>query len=105
MKRSTHADVNKAVEAAKKAVSFLLYSISFCEILVLKAPEWSALSLLDRAAWLDKIADYLEKNSDHVAHLESQDTGKPMKVAVIVNQFYCFVLSVDSNTACCGCCS
>eukprot|EP00039_Didymoeca_costata_P007749 m.103421 g.103421 ORF g.103421 m.103421 type:complete len:478 (+) comp13810_c0_seq2:353-1786(+) len=66
--RSTHADVNKAVEAAKKA-----------------APEWSALSLLDRAAWLDKIADYLEKNSDHVAHLESQDTGKPMKVARAVD--------------------
>jgi len=44
-------------------------------------PEWGALSITDRADWLDKIADALEERIEKIAELESLDTGKPYEVS------------------------
>ena len=44
-------------------------------------PEWGALSIADRADWLDKIADALEERIERIAELESLDTGKPYEVS------------------------
>jgi acyl-CoA reductase-like NAD-dependent aldehyde dehydrogenase len=44
--------------------------------------DWAALSILERADWLDKIADALEARKEEIAQLESKDTGKPLKLAV-----------------------
>ncbi len=66
--RSKIQDVEKVVESAKKAF-----------------PEWSALSKDERASWLDKIADSLEKRIDEIAVLESLDTGKPIRIARTVD--------------------
>ena len=43
--------------------------------------EWGSLSIDQRADWLDRIADVLEKNIEDIAKLESMDTGKPYEVA------------------------
>ena len=43
--------------------------------------EWGSLSIEQRADWLDRIADVLEKNIEDIAKLESMDTGKPYEVA------------------------
>ncbi len=48
-------------------------------------PSWSGLSIEERCAWLDKIADALEDQIDEVARLESLDTGKPLAVALNVD--------------------
>ena len=45
------------------------------------ADDWASLSILERAIWLDKIADSLESRSEEVAQLESLDTGKPISLA------------------------
>ena len=61
---STAADIEAAVAAAQAA-----------------QPEWGALRMEERAAWLDRIASALEARSDEIAELESQDTGKPVALA------------------------
>ena len=43
--------------------------------------EWGSLSLEERSAWLDKIADALESRFEEIASLESRDTGKPIAIA------------------------
>ncbi len=68
--KSNQNDINKAVYAAKKAL-----------------PEWSSLTNLDRADWLDKIADKLESKYEEIAELESKDTGKPISLAREVDAY------------------
>ena len=61
---SSGEDVDDAVDAAMDALE-----------------DWAALSILERAKWLDKIADALDARKDEVAQLESLDTGKPITLA------------------------
>jgi len=62
--RSKSADVKLAVSAAQSA-----------------QPAWTALTLEQRADWLDRIADALEKKTEEIAHTETMDTGKPIALA------------------------
>ena len=62
--RSNASDVDAAVHAASLAQS-----------------EWSRLTMLKRADWLDKIADGLERRKEELAQRESRDTGKPLALA------------------------
>ncbi|NNF04556.1 MAG: aldehyde dehydrogenase [Rhodothermales bacterium] len=57
-------DVNTAVLAARVAY-----------------PHWSGLSSVERAAFLDRIADGIDARLDELAALESRDTGKPLALA------------------------
>ena len=66
--RSNLNDVNEAVLAAYKA-----------------RDNWSSLSLDERRKWLEKIANALEARSEEIAKLESLDTGKPIKIARVVD--------------------
>ena len=68
--KSNQNDVNKAVHAAKEAL-----------------PQWSSLTNLERANWLDKIADKLESKYEEIATLESKDTGKPISLAREVDAY------------------
>ena len=58
-------DVLKAVAVAKKAQK-----------------EWAKLSVGERGAILLKVADALEANHHRLAEIESQNTGKPMKLSL-----------------------
>jgi len=60
----TPEDVDRAVAAAKQA-----------------QVGWGAMSYGDRSAALMKLADALEAKSEMLAQLESQNAGKPMKLA------------------------
>ena len=60
----TQADVDRAVEAAKKAL-----------------PEWLETTPGERAEALLKLADAIEENADELAELESKNVGKPRPVA------------------------
>jgi len=60
--RSGTRDVDAAAAAAKAAFE-----------------QWSRLSFEQRAKWLDKIADEIEKRLDELAFLECIDTGKPLR--------------------------
>ena len=62
--RSNASDVDAAVHAASLAQS-----------------EWSRLTMLERADWLDKIADGLERRKEELTQRESRDTGKPLALA------------------------
>ena len=62
--RSNASDVDAAVHAASLAQS-----------------DWSRLTMLERADWLDKIADGLERRKEELAQRESRDTGKPLALA------------------------
>ena len=68
--KSGQNDINMAVEAAKQAL-----------------PSWSSLTNIDRADWLDKIADKLETKYEEIAKLESKDTGKPISLAREVDAY------------------
>ena len=57
-------DVARAVEAAELA-----------------APKWQKLTVNQRIDWLRKIAASLEMKKEHVASVESIDTGKPISLA------------------------
>ncbi|HYE78404.1 MAG TPA: aldehyde dehydrogenase [bacterium] len=61
-------DVNRAVSAAWRA-----------------APEWGQTSPQERAAWLNKLADGIERRFDALAELESRDTGKPITLSRTVD--------------------
>ncbi|MHC4141582.1 MAG: aldehyde dehydrogenase [Planctomycetota bacterium] len=61
---SDDRDVNRAVKAAKDAFR-----------------GWSETPAAERSKGLLRIADLIEENLDHLARLESIDTGKPLGVA------------------------
>ncbi len=65
---SSEDDVDAAVAAAREA-----------------QPAWEALSISERADWLDQIADALEARYEDIASLESRDTGKPISLARAVD--------------------
>jgi aminomuconate-semialdehyde/2-hydroxymuconate-6-semialdehyde dehydrogenase len=48
-------------------------------------PAWSKVSVQERAAFLRRIADEIEKNSEEFALAESRDTGKPLALATNVD--------------------
>ena len=58
------ADVNAAVEAARRAF-----------------PAWSAKPAEERSRLLLRLADLLEENAEELAALESEDNGKPIALA------------------------
>ena len=60
----TAADVDRAVEAAKKAL-----------------PEWLDSTPGERAELLLKLADILDANAEELAAIESQNVGKPLGYA------------------------
>ncbi|TML54701.1 MAG: gamma-aminobutyraldehyde dehydrogenase [Actinobacteria bacterium] len=60
----TQADVDRAVEAAKKAL-----------------PEWLETTPGERAEALLKLADAIDEHTDELAELESQNVGKPLSYA------------------------
>jgi len=62
--RGTAADVDRAVEAAKKAL-----------------PEWLDATPAERAELLLKLADVLDANADELAEIESRNVGKPLAYA------------------------
>ena len=61
---SARRDVDAAVEAARRA-----------------APAWAALPHGERARHLHRLADAVEAKLDQLAHEESRDSGKPVKLA------------------------
>lgn len=65
---SDEHDVHAAVKAAKEAFV-----------------SWSGLSAHERANYLRKISFHIEKNLEELARIESIDTGKPIKVARLVD--------------------
>src|SRR5216110_2633322 len=60
----TQADVDRAVEAAKKAL-----------------PEWLETTPGERAEALLKLADAIDEHTEEFAELESQNVGKPLSYA------------------------
>jgi len=61
---SNSKDVQKAITSAKDAQK-----------------GWGKLSHIQRALWLDKIADKLEEWHEEIAEIESRDTGKPISLS------------------------
>jgi len=59
---ANHADIDRAVAAAKAAF-----------------PKWSRMAGAERGRLLLKLADAIEANADRLAHLESIDTGHPIR--------------------------
>src|SRR5919106_606950 len=64
VQRSTEADVDRAVEAASKAL-----------------PEWLEKTPKDRMELLLKLADVIDDNAEELGKLESLNVGKPMSIA------------------------
>ena len=62
--RSSAEDVDRAVQAAKKAL-----------------PEWLETTPGERAEMLLKLADALDQHGEELAELESQNVGKPLSAA------------------------
>jgi 1-pyrroline dehydrogenase len=62
--RGTQADVDRAVEAAKKAYE-----------------EWRETTPGERAEMLLKLADLIDENTEELAELESRNVGKPLSYA------------------------
>src|SRR5215216_3258414 len=62
--RGTQADVDRAVEAAKKAL-----------------PEWLETTPQERSEVLLKLAAAIDENTEELAELESQNVGKPLSYA------------------------
>ena len=62
--RSKKADVEVAAQAAMRA-----------------RKDWASRSMLERADWLDRMADGLEQRKEEIAQRESRDTGKPLALA------------------------
>ncbi len=63
VQRSTEADVDRAVDAAKSAL-----------------PDWLEKTPKDRMELLLKLADLIDENADELAKLESLNVGKPMSI-------------------------
>ena len=66
--RSGAEDVNLAVESANKAFK-----------------SWSATPPAERAACLNRLADLVAKNAQHLSGAESTDNGKPISLAAAVD--------------------
>lgn len=88
--RSTDADVDAAVAAAKSAF-----------------PAWSSTVPVERARILWKIADLIEQHVDELAELETLDQGKPLfvgrwaEIPGAINQFRFFAgqaMAIEGNT-------
>ena len=62
--QSDAADVEAAVDAARTAF-----------------PAWRDLPAAERARWLNRIADLIERDLEEFAQAESRDTGKPVSLA------------------------
>jgi 1-pyrroline dehydrogenase len=62
--RGTEADVDRAVEASKRAL-----------------PEWLETTPGERAEMLLKLADAIDEHTDELAELESRNVGKPLSYA------------------------
>src|SRR5919199_931035 len=62
--RGSGEDVDRAVEAAKKAL-----------------PEWLETTPAERAEALLKLADLLDEHTDELARLESVNVGEPLSYA------------------------
>jgi 1-pyrroline dehydrogenase len=62
--RGTQADVDRAVEAAKKAL-----------------PEWLETTPQERSELLLKLAEVVDEHAEELAQLESQNVGKPVAAA------------------------
>jgi 1-pyrroline dehydrogenase len=62
--KGSDADVDRAVEAAKKAL-----------------PEWRETTPAERAEMLLKLADAIDEHADELAQVESQNVGKPLSYA------------------------
>src|ERR687887_1554565 len=62
--RGTQGDVDRAVEAAAKAL-----------------PEWLETTPAERAEALLKLADAIDEHADELAEIESQNVGKPLSYA------------------------
>jgi 1-pyrroline dehydrogenase len=62
--RATAEDVDRAVEAAKKAL-----------------PEWLETTPGERAGMLLKLADAIDEHADELAEIESRNVGKPLSYA------------------------
>lgn len=60
---ATEADVNRAVEAAHRAL----------------AGEWGSMTATQRGKCLHRLGDLLAKNSEHLGRIETRDTGKMFK--------------------------
>lgn len=67
--RSDASDVDAAAQAAAAA----------------RSGEWSRWTVEERARLLDAVADAIERRLDEIAGVESQDTGKPLRVAASVD--------------------
>ncbi|KIX02224.1 uncharacterized protein Z518_08163 [Rhinocladiella mackenziei CBS 650.93] len=74
-------DVDLAVKAAQEAF-----------------PAWSALSAADRAGYLNKLADAIEKNVDEIGYLEAISMGKPY-VGDFINPLGCQILRYFASKA------
>ncbi|MEE8118282.1 MAG: aldehyde dehydrogenase [Gammaproteobacteria bacterium] len=61
---SSAMDVDSAVTAAKKAF-----------------PDWSAMPAEERAHWLSRLADSIDRHAEKLAEAETRDTGKPIRLA------------------------
>src|SRR5215831_2325740 len=59
---ATKPDIDRAVEAARRAF-----------------PEWARLAAADRGRLLYKLADAIDAHAAELAHLESIDTGHPLR--------------------------
>lgn len=59
--RGSQADVDRAVEAAKKAL-----------------PEWRETTPQERSEFLLKLADAIDEHAEELAQVESQNVGKPL---------------------------
>ena len=62
--RGSEADVDRAVEAAKKAL-----------------PEWRETTPQERSEFLLKLADAVDEHAEELAQVESQNVGKPLPVS------------------------
>ncbi len=65
---SNESDIDAAVTAANNA-----------------HPNWAALSVENRAAMLNRVADLIEQNLDSLVQIESRDNGKPESLARTVD--------------------
>ena len=64
VQRSTEADVDRAVAAAKAAL-----------------PDWLEKTPKDRMELLLKLADVIDENAEELTKIESLNVGKPMSIA------------------------
>ena len=62
--RGSQADVDRAVEAAKRAL-----------------PEWRETTPQERSELLLRLADAVEAHAEELARIESQNVGKPLPYA------------------------